>query len=96
MFIFSNNKYFAILLGQLELHTLLPLRSSICPWNKVVFGTLHGYPLVIFRRTLLSNVSWPSTGVAQALKLADAAATEASHSSRQLLAFFSIISWRGS
>ena len=32
MFIFSNNKYFAILLGRLELHALSPLCGSISPW----------------------------------------------------------------
>ena len=36
MFIFSNNKYFAILLGRLELHALSPLRGSISPWYTTV------------------------------------------------------------
>ena len=36
MFIFSNNKYFAILLGRLELHALSPLRCSISPWYNCI------------------------------------------------------------
>ena len=33
MFIFSNNKYFAILLGRLELHALSPLDTPLVRHN---------------------------------------------------------------